>query len=136
MKRKVYVAFDYDDFDVKQNLIAQSRLPDCPFELLDASIHRAIPTKWTTEARSLIGQSDCVIVLCGAQTHQAKGVFTELQIAQELGKRYFLLRGTRTAPVSVPPNVRASDRVWAWRWPTVETLLAGGTPPPDAAVNR
>jgi hypothetical protein len=130
--KKVYVAFDYDDLDVKQNLIAQSQLPECPFELLDSSIARSVSGVWTTEARRLIAASDCVIVLCGEQTHQARGVATELQIAQELEKQYFLLQGTRRGTPSRPLNSRASDKIWAFRWPTISALLQGKTPPTDA----
>lgn len=132
-KKRVYVAFDYDDLDVKQNLIQQSSL-NCPFELVDASIHRAVPSEWAREARRLIASSNLVIVLCGEQTHQAKGVFTELQIAQEIGKPYFLLRGTRVGVPTCPKNARATDQIWTFRWSTIVTLLEGRTPPPDAAV--
>ncbi len=135
MKSKtVYVAFDYDDLAVKQGLIEQARPEVCPFKLRDASIDRTIPTRWVATARRLIAECDCVIVLCGIQTHQASGVFTELQLAQELGKPYFLLRGTRTGTPTRPKNARASDQIWAFRWATVSTLLQGKTPPPDAAV--
>ncbi len=134
VKKRVYVAFDYDDLDVKQNLIEQSKSPDCPFELVDNSINRHVPSQWAAEARRLISASDCVIVLCGKQTHQAKGVGTELQIAQEVGKRYFLLRATRAGEPSRPPNARASDKVWAFRWPTVAALLENRAPPSDAGM--
>ncbi len=130
--KRVYVAFDYDDLDVKQNLITQSQFPECPFELVDGSIVKAISGSWTAEARRLIAGSDCIIVLCGEQTHQSKGVVTELQIAQELGKPYFLLQGTRRGTPTRPPNARASDKIWAFRWPTVRDLLDGKTPPSDA----
>lgn len=134
VKKRVYVAFDYDDLDVKQNLVAQSTLPDCPFELIDSSIDRAMPEKWEREARKRISACECVIVLCGEQTHQAKGVAKELQMAQELGKPYFLLAGTRRSSPTRPQNARTTDKIWTWRWATVATLLEGKVPPPDAAL--
>lgn len=133
-KKRVYVAFDYDDLDVKQNLVAQSKLPECPFVHVDNSINRALPAKWTEEARRLIAGCDCVIVLCGEQTQQAKGVAIELQIAQETGKPYFLLSGARKGTPTRPKNARNTDKVWTFRWPTVAALLEGRTPPPDAAT--
>ena len=132
--KRAYIAFDYDDLDVKENLIAQSKLPECPFELTDASLHRTVPERWVTEARRLIGASDFVIVLCGEQTHQAKGVAIEVQSAQETGKRYFLLRGSRKGNPTRPPNARNTDEIWTFRWPTVRILVDGGTPPSDAAA--
>ncbi|TMQ04988.1 MAG: hypothetical protein E6J90_50135 [Deltaproteobacteria bacterium] len=129
----MYIAFDYDDRDVKENLVAQSKLPECPFEIVDSSILQQIPQDWVSVARRLISGSECVLVLCGEQTHQARGVAIELQIAQELGKRYFLLRGTRKGTPTRPRNARASDPVWTFRWPTIHALLDGRTPPDEAA---
>jgi hypothetical protein len=133
-KKKVYVAFDYDDLGVKQNLIAESQRPNCPWEFIDNSIPRSIPDKWALEAERLIRESDFVIVLCGEQTHQATGVATEVQLAQKLGRRYFLLSGTRIGTPTRPKHSRTDDKIWTYRWPTLQTLLSGGTPPPDAAV--
>lgn len=130
--KHVYFAFDYDaDLDVKKGIIAQSKRENCPFDFEDNSIPRAVTEGWTAEARSRITASDCVIVLCGEQTHQSKGVETELQIAQELGKSYFLLQATRSGTPTRPPNARAKDKIYPSRWPTIRTLLEGGTPPDD-----
>ncbi|MCW5767086.1 MAG: hypothetical protein KIT19_00230 [Phycisphaeraceae bacterium] len=133
-KKKVYVAFDYDDLGVKQNLIVESQRPDCSWEFIDNSISHAVPERWTLEAERLIRESEFVIVLCGEQTHQAPGVATEVQLAQKLGRRYFLLSGTRIGMPTRPKHSRADDKIWTYRWPTLQTLLTGGNPPPDAAV--
>ena len=130
--KRVYVAFDYDNLDVKEGLIAQSKDPGCPFELIDNSIRDPVSEAWTVEARRLIAGCDSVIVLCGEQTHQAKGAAIELQITQELGKRYFLIQGTRKGTPTRPKHARADDKIWSSRWPTVLALLEGRTPPPDA----
>jgi hypothetical protein len=133
-KKIVYIAFDYDDLDVKQNLIAESKRPECPWEFVDYSIRQAIQGPWVTEAKRLIASSDCVIVLCGEQTRQAAGVAIELQAAQEIGKHYFLLSGTRKGRPTKPAHARDDDKIWTYKWPTVETLLKKETPPPDASV--
>lgn len=128
-KSKVYVAFDFDDLDVKESLIEQSARPDCPFELADNSINAPISERWTLEAKRRIVGAECVIVLCGEQTHQASGVAIELQLAQELGKRYFLLQATRKGTPTKPRHARDVDRIWPFRWPTLVALLAGKQPP-------
>ncbi len=132
-RKRVYIAFDFDDLGVKQGLIAESRRPDCPFEFVDNSISTAIEAAWAAEAEKLIVGSSCVVVLCGVQTHQARGVATELQIAQKLGKPYFLLRGTRVGTPTRPRHARDTDRIWTYRWRTLDALLCGRVPPPDAA---
>lgn len=134
VKRKVYIAFDYDDLGVKNNLIAESKRPDCPWEFADYSIRQAVQGPWQIEAKRLIAASECVIVLCGTQTHQAVGVAIELQAAQEIGKHYFFLSGTRVGTPTKPTHARAGDMIWTYKWSTVETLLNRGAPPPDAAV--
>lgn len=134
LRKNVYIAFDYDDLGVKQGLIAQSQQPNCPFQFVDNSISAAIPHKWAEEARRLIGASDCVVVLCGVQTHQSQGVATELQLAQALGKPYFFLSATRHGTPTAPRHARWGDRIWTYRWPTLVALLEGRTPPPDAAL--
>ena len=50
------------------------------------------------------------------------------------GEPYFLLQATRSGTPTRPKHAQATDRIWHFRWPTVTTLLAGGTPPPDAAA--
>jgi hypothetical protein len=133
-KKTVYIAFDYDDLNVKQNLITESKRPDCPWEFRDYSIRKEVEGPWVAEAKRLIAASECVIVLCGKQTHQAGGVDIELQAAQEIDKYYFFLSGTRDGTPTKPKHARGEDRIWTYRWPTVEVLLKKGTPPPDAAV--
>lgn len=134
-KKAVYIAFDYDDLGVKQNLIAESQRADCPWEFVDNSLSRAIADRWTAEAERLIKISDFVIVLCGAQTHQANGVAIEVQLAQKLAKPYVLLSGTRKGTPTKPKHARAEDRIWTYRWPTLQTLLSGGVPPREAALS-
>lgn len=134
VKKTVYIAFDYDDLDVKQNLIAESQRPDCPWEFIDHSIREAVPGPWVAKAKELIRASDFLVVLCGEQTHQANGVAIELQAAQELSKPYFFLCCTRSGKSTKPKHARAEDRIWTYRWPTVQTLLNKGTPPANAAI--
>src|SRR4051812_14692374 len=129
--KRVCVAFDYD-LNVRQNLIAQSKSPDC-FELVDNSITALLPDTWAAEARSRIAASDCVIALCGEQIHQANGVTTALQSAQEQDKRYFLLQGTRSGAPRRLPSARATENIWALRWPAVSAFLEGKAPPRNVA---
>lgn len=129
---RVYVAFDYDDAPVKGDLVAQSRLPDCAFDLVDCSIEKAVHANWALEAERRIRASEVVLVLCGVQTHQAGGASTELQIAQRLGKRCVFLAATRSGTPTAPRGTPIGTRIWTWRWSVVADLLSGRTPPSDA----
>lgn len=135
-KTKVYVAFDYDDKSVKGDLVAQSRLSDCPFELIDCSILKPVDKNWPLEAERRIRSSECVIVLCGEQTHQSGGASTELQIAQKMPKRHFLLAATRQGTPTPPDHTPRGTLIWTWTWNIVASLLDGRTPPSDAVRRR
>lgn len=124
----VFISFDYDDLSVKEGLVAQARDPKCPFDFVDNSIKDVLAERWTAEARRLIGASTFVAVLCGVQSHQSKGQFTELQIAKELGRPYFLLRASRERTATRPKAARSDEPMYAATWPTVAALLRGERP--------
>lgn len=128
-KKRVFISFDIADRDVKQNLVTQAADPNCPFTFSDNSLQQALPEKWVAEARRLIGESDFVIVLCGDQTHQAKGVETELQIAKSLDKPYALIKATRQYTPTRPKSASPSEPMYPATWPTVAALLRGEKPP-------
>lgn len=126
MKKRVFISFDYDhDSDIKGSLVAQSRLDDSPFDIVDMSIKEAIDSNWKQYARKRIKSCDCVIVLCGNHTDTAKGVTAELTIAQEEGVPYFLLWGRNTNTVKKPLGAKSSDKVYNWTWENLKLLLEG-----------
>ena len=135
-KKRVYVAFDYDDRSVKGDFIAQSKQPDCPFDVIDCSIEKPIDRNWPLTAEQRIRSCDCVVILCGEQTHQAGGASIELQIAQRLMKPRIFLAATRQGTPTAPDHTPAGTPIWTWRWRIVSDLLDGKTPPPDAIVRR
>ncbi|MDX9911472.1 MAG: TIR domain-containing protein [Phycisphaerales bacterium] len=127
-KQKVFISFDIADRDVKEGLVAQAADPRCPFSFTDNSIKQALTEPWVAEARRLIGGSDFVVVLCGDQTHQAKGVETELQIAKELDKPYALIKATRKYSATRPRSASPAEPMYPATWPTIAALLRGETP--------
>lgn len=128
-KPKVFISFDFDDRSVKEGLVAQARDSKCPFDFIDNSIKEPLSERWAAEARRLIVASDCVAVLCGVQSHQSMGQFTELQIAKEVGRRYFLLRAARQQTPTRPKAASPEEPMYPATWPTVAALLGGERPP-------
>ena len=125
-KERVFVSFDYDhDNDIKGSLIGQARLTDSPFEIVDLSIKEAIDVKWKENARRRIKSCDCVIVLCGHNTHSASGVSAELSITQEEGIPYFLLGGRSDGKNTKPKGAKATDSIYKWTWNNLKALLEG-----------
>ncbi|MCB9585272.1 MAG: hypothetical protein H6718_07735 [Polyangiaceae bacterium] len=128
-RSKVFISFDYDhDRSVKEGLVAQSKDPKCPFDFVDHSIKERLSEPWVAEARKLIAASDYVAILCGVQTHQAKGQHIELQLAKELRKPYFLLRASRQRPATRPSSAAPDEVMYPATWPTVAALLRGERP--------
>ncbi|MEV5145564.1 TIR domain-containing protein [Streptomyces sp. NPDC052727] len=126
MKSRVFVSFDYDnDAVLKEFLIGQSKLDDSPFFISDWSIKVASPG-WKEEARRRIRASDVVAVLCGEHTDSAVGVDVEVRIAQEERIPYFLLKGYKDVACVKPKAAKTADKLYAWTWPHLKTLIGGG----------
>lgn len=126
MATRVFISYDYDnDAFLKEALVGQSKLPDSPFEISDWSIKVASPG-WEGEARRRISASTTVAVICGKNTASATGVATEVGIAQDLGKAYFLLAGYSDGGNVKPTAARASDKMYTWTWENLKTLVEGG----------
>ena len=93
-KQRIFISFDYDnDEDIKIMLAGQAKLTDSPFDFIDASVKDHLTGDWKEKVKRRISNCDQVIILCGMSTHFATGVFAELEIAQQIGKTYFLLNG-------------------------------------------
>ncbi len=124
--KKAFISFDYDhDLELKTALIGQAEIPDSPFSITDFSIQEAISSDWKEKARVRIKNCDLVIVICGEYTHTAKGVSTELGIAQEEKVPYFLLKGHPDKTCTKPTAARSGDTIYKWTWNNLKGLIGG-----------
>lgn len=125
-RQRAFISFDYDhDEDLRTMLAGQAKNPDSPFDFADRSVKEPLAGDWKNKVRSRIQNTDIVIVICGEYTASASGVSTELQIAQDLGKPWFLLAGRPdrycAPPSSAPPN----SKVYRWTWDNLRALVGG-----------
>ena len=126
-KKKVFISFDYDnDSALKELLVGQAKHSDSPFELADWSIKEHIDENWKAKAKTRIKQVDVVIVMCGLNTHTARGVSAELKIAQTEGISYFLLGGYKDKTNVKPIAALSTDSIYKWTWDNLKTLINGG----------
>ena len=124
--RRAFISFDYDhDNSLRGDLVAQAERSDSPFSITDCSVKATIDVKWKKEVRERIRSADLMIVIRGEHTHDAAGVAAEVTIAQEEGKRYFLLKGRRGKPCQIPRNSRKDDEMQDWTWPKLKDLIEG-----------
>jgi len=128
MKRqKVFVSFDFDnDSIIKMLLVNQSKHADTPFDIWDSSVKEHMDGDWVSKVKGKIRNVDIVCVLCGEKTHTAKGVAVELQIAKDLGKAYFLLKGYKESTCTKPTTASNVDKIYNWTWDNLKTLIHGG----------
>ncbi len=126
-KSKVFISFDFDnDSDIKTLIVNQARFEDLPFEIQDWSVKEHITGNWKEKARNKLKRVDQVLVLCGEKTHTAVGVSAEIELAQEVGVPYFLLKGRADKNCRKPKAARNNDKVYEWSWSNLKELIGEG----------
>lgn len=123
-KKNAFISFDYDnDAFLRDALVEQSRKEDSPFEFFDRSVKEHLTGDWVEKVKGRIGRADLVIVICGENTHLAKGVAIELEIAKLLRKPYFLLHGYRGRICTKPTSAHPTEVTYDWNWPNLKALI-------------
>lgn len=123
--KRVFISFDFDnDNSLRGDLVAQAKDPESPFGIADWSVKYRIDEAWKKEVRDRINNADLIIVICGEQTHQAKGVEAEVTMVQQAGKPYFLLKGRRDKTCTRPKSAPKKKKIHPWTWPTLKELIA------------
>lgn len=125
-KQRVFISFDYDhDSDIKTMLAGQAKLPDSPFDFIDASVKEHLTGDWKDKVKRRMQNCDQVVILCGEYTRNAAGVVAELEIAQSIGKKYFLLKGRSDKTCYEPSSAKSSDKLYKWTWDNLKALIGG-----------
>jgi len=121
-KKRVFVSFDFDnDKALKDFIIGQARLPDSPFEVIDASLKEADPMKtWQEKARAAISRSDLVLVMVGPGTYRAPGVLNEVQIARAANIPIVQVISHEDGNYPAVPD---AGRLHKWNWDNLKNLL-------------
>ena len=123
MKKKVFISFDYDhDLSQKNLLVGQSKNEDSPFEISDVSIKQE-ETDWIEKARRKIRNADVVIILCGLYTSSANGVNKELELAREVGTKYYYLNAYNSSFAKKPKSAYSFEVIHEWTWNNLKNLL-------------
>lgn len=126
MAARVFISFDFDhDEDLRNLVVGQSKNPDSPFQIADRSVHEPQTGDWREKIRQRIRRVEQVAVICGHYTARATGVATEVKIAREELKPYFLLCGRATGTVRKPTTALPTDKIHSWTWENLKKLIAG-----------
>jgi hypothetical protein len=124
-KTRVFISFDIEhDGELYELLLAQSRMPGSVFAVSGGSERLPSSDARSERAHRRIGEADQVIVICGEHTDMSTGVFTELRIAQEEKKPYFLLWGRRESMCTKPMGAKNAEGMYSWTQQILRDQLA------------
>ena len=112
---RIFTSFDPEnDQDLYEKLVVDSRSRGSGFEISARSDAEAMTERWEEKVRHRIRDVDEVIVICSEHTDASSRVSTELRIAQEEEKPYFLLWGRRASMCTKPTGARPADGIYSW----------------------
>lgn len=121
----IFVSFEFDkDLDLKNNFYEQAK-ELTQHRVRNFSLNEAYPDDaWKEKARNAIAQCDAVVVLIGADTHNAPGVIVETDMARSLHKPIIQVRPKGR-------HYRGLTRLGepiTWRWRTINEKLEAISP--------
>jgi hypothetical protein len=122
---RIYLSFDVDhDRDLGTRFSEQSRRGDSGFTVSQRTEAAEITEEWCETVRRRIRGVDQVVIICGEHTSESVRMDSELRIAQEEGKPYFLLWGRRDRTCTMPPRVTRSGCMYSWTWEILQQQIA------------
>ena len=121
---RVFVSYDREhDGDLHDRLVEQASKSTSGFEISAQSRARAPADLWDEGLRREIREADEVIVICGEHTERSEGVGTELRIAREEERPYFLLWGRRELMCTKPTTAEPADAMYSWTWEILQSQI-------------
>jgi hypothetical protein len=121
---RVFVSYDREhDVDLHDRLVEQSSKSATGFEVSARSRARAAADVWDEGLRREIRDADEVIIICGEHTECSERMATELRIAQEERRPYFLLWGRRELACTKPTTAKPADAMYSWTWEILQSQI-------------
>ena len=121
----VSVSFDIEhDGELYELLLKQSHASGSGFAVSGGSERFTETDRWNERVRRRTRRADQVIIICGEHTDESQGVSTELRIAQEEEKPYFLLWGRRDIMCTKPVGAKTSEGMYSWTSEILQEQIA------------
>ncbi len=121
---RVFVSYDREhDGDLHDRLVQEASKSTTGFEISARSRARTPTDLWDEGVRREIREADEVIIICGEHTDCSERVGTELRIAQEEERPYFLLWGRREILCTMPTTAEPADAMYSWTWEILQNQI-------------
>jgi len=121
---RIFVSYDREhDVDLHARLLEQASKSMSGFEVSTRSRARVTADPRDEALRREIREADEVIVICGEHTDCSEHVGTELRIAQEEERPYFLLWGRRELMCTKPTTAKPADGMYSWTWEILQSQI-------------
>ena len=121
---RVFVSYDREhDGDLHDLLVEQASKSTSGFEISARSRARAPTDLWDEALRREIREADEVIIICGEYTDCSERVGTELRIAREEERPYFLLWGRRELMCTKPATAKPAEGMFSWTWEILHSQI-------------
>ena len=111
----VFVIFDAEhDGDLYELLRVQSDSPGSRFSVIGGSKGSSDTEAGRESVRRWIREADLVIIICGEHAEASPHIHTELLIARNEQKPYFLLWGRRDVMCTKPIGAKSAEGMYGW----------------------
>ncbi len=112
---RVFVIFDVEhDGDLYERLREQADSPGCQFSVIGGSKGSGGTEAVQESVRRGIQEADQVIVICGEHAEASPPIHSELLIAQDEERPYFLLWGRRDVMCTKPIGAKRTEGMYGW----------------------
>lgn len=112
-KIRVFVSFDIErDGELFEELLAQAS--SAGFAVSGCSERLSAADVLDEKLRRRIREADQVILICSEHSEASPNQCSEIRIAQEEKKPYFLLWGRREIMCSKPMGARTAEGMYSW----------------------
>jgi hypothetical protein len=119
---EAFISFAAEDAFARDLFVGQSKHPDTPWNIKDASLHEPFSSKWKTKTRPRITACDVLILLVGPTTHRANGALWEVNCATSEGVPTFGVWISTNNRGPVPPCIQ-SHEIIDWKWDEIGRLI-------------
>lgn len=119
-KKRVFVAFAFEDESQRNLLSGQKLHPKCPFEFVDLSVKEAYEWDWKTKVRTRIKGCDGVIALVSKNSKNSTGQAWEISCAKEEKKKILGVRA-----YSDDQSTIDGIKTVAWSWDGIADFIDG-----------